>query len=100
MSTYAPTDRDGRPLLPPMVDGKTRRTTWVRDIPAHDDYGDVATFEYREDALAAAAPLVVAGWIVRAQYIGRWDRWTLERSRKSWGYSKSAQRVTAAQIAA
>lgn len=85
------------PLLPAMMDGKTRRPDgWARaDVPARDPredlhrdggtMGRVAFFEYREDALAAGREWVEPqGWIVRAQYVGRYDLWMLEAARKSW----------------
>jgi len=87
--------------LPAMVDGKTRRPIGMReDIPAYDPREDphpdrgtmgcVAFFEYREDAVAAAKEYVEPqGWIVRPQYVGRYDLWMLEAARKSWGYSRS-----------
>jgi hypothetical protein len=77
---------------------KTRRPIGMRtDIPAHDPRQDrhpdggtmdrCAFFEHREDALEAAREWVEPqGWIVHAQYVGRYDLWVLEAKRKSWGY--------------
>lgn len=97
-----PNRKDGLIMgtLPAMVDGKTRRPTRVLDTPAYDPredphpdgstMGRVAFFEYREDAVAAAREYVEPqGWIVRPQYVGRYDLWMLEAARKSWGYSRS-----------
>lgn len=58
----------------------------------------IAAFECQDDAIIAAAPLIAANWQVHALYIGRWDRWIIERSRKSWGYRKAAVRVMASEI--
>lgn len=52
--------------------------------------GAIAFFEYREDAVAAAREWVEPqGWIVRVQYVGRYDLWMLMAKRKSWGYRKA-----------
>jgi len=84
--------------LPAMVNGKTRRpNSWMRaDVPDADPRLDphpdgkgtmarVAFFEYREDAVAAAREWCI-GWDTHPQYVGRYDLWTLEAKRKSWGY--------------
>lgn len=80
---------------------KTRRPIGMRtDIPAYDPREDahpdggtmgmVAFFEYREDAVEAGREWVEPqGWIVRPQYVGRYDLWMLTAARKSWGYSRS-----------
>ena len=47
----------------------------------------IAFFEYREDAVQAGREWVEPqGWIVRPQYVGRYDLWMLFAKRKSWGY--------------
>lgn len=77
---------------------KTRRPPGMRtDIPVYDPrqdphpdggtMGRVAFFEYREDAVEAGRQWVEPqGWIVRPQYVGRYDLWMLTAKRKSWGY--------------
>jgi hypothetical protein len=83
------------------MEAKTRRPIGMRtDVAAFDPredahpaggtMGRVAFFEYREDAVAAGREWVEPqGWIVRPQYVGRYDLWMLTAKRKSWGYSKS-----------
>lgn len=87
--------------LPPMEHGKQRRPGWMRaDIAPHDPredphpnggtMGRVAFFRYREDAVAAAREWCEPdGWRAHPQYVGRYDLWVLEASRKSWGHSKA-----------
>lgn len=84
------------PVLPTMESGKTRRSAMMRaDVPAYDPredlhpdggtMGTVAFFEYREDAVGAgAAWCAPQGWIVRPQYLARYDLWCLMARRKSW----------------
>lgn len=84
------------PILPEIVDGKTRRPGWMRaDVPAYDPredlhpdggtMGRVAFFEYREDAIAAGREWPERdGWLVRPQYVGRYDLWMLMARRRSW----------------
>lgn len=88
--------------LPAMVNGKTRRPPHMRaDIAAVDPrtdpgMGKLAFFEYRDDAIEAGRQWCEPqGWIVRPQYVGRYDLWILEASRKSWGYRLAPIRVEA-----
>jgi hypothetical protein len=81
--------------LPAMVDGKTRRPMGMRaDVAdtdprtdAHPDgrgtMGRVAFFEFREDAVSAAAEWC-AGWDAHPQYFGRYDLWAISARRRSW----------------
>lgn len=56
------------------------------------DYADTATFEYREDALAAIDRLNAGdrfGWVARPQYVGAYDRWTVTAHRRTGRHTRA-----------
>jgi hypothetical protein len=50
--------------------------------PAHEPEAPYRTFEYREEALAAAQALT--GYEAFPQYVGAYDLWIVEAKRKTW----------------